>query len=134
MNFVDGLVGGDDAVVGGAVVVLDLLQGHDVGRAEVGDDPLGQPGELGCRVGGGEVLDVVGRDGQVALLLRREHLLALEAALGDRAELGRLHDVAAERLVVERRRWCRRRASSRRWRRARRSARAIISRPLFGSS
>ncbi|GAA3418944.1 hypothetical protein [Streptosporangium vulgare] len=98
----DGLVGRDDAVVGGAVVVLDLLQGEDVGLAEVVDDRLREPRELGGRVGGGEVLDVVRRDGQVALLLRREHLLALEAALGDRAELGGLQDVAAERLVVER--------------------------------
>jgi hypothetical protein len=37
----DRLVSGDHAVVGGAVVVLHLLDRDDVGRGQVGDDALG---------------------------------------------------------------------------------------------
>ena len=55
-----GLVGGNDAVVGGARVVLDFLDEQEVGRFQVGDDLGGHLGHVGA--GGGEVLDVVGAD------------------------------------------------------------------------
>jgi len=48
----DGLVGGDHAVVGGAVVVLHFLDRDDVGRGQIGDDALGQGLELAVRVDG----------------------------------------------------------------------------------
>ena len=62
-------VGDDGAVVGRAVVVLDLLQRQDVRALQVGDDLPGQPVELGLRVGRREVLDVERRDGEVVVAL-----------------------------------------------------------------
>src|SRR5215207_6293436 len=47
------------------VVVLNLLDGDDVGRPQVIDDDLGQPPELLVVVAGVEVLDVEGRDGEL---------------------------------------------------------------------
>jgi len=60
----EGGVGGDDAVVGGAAGVLDLLDEDEVGGLEVGDDVGGDLGEV--RGVGGEVLDVVVADGEGA--------------------------------------------------------------------
>src|SRR5262249_6231581 len=54
----EGLVGGHRAVVGGAAVVLDLLQGQQVGGGQVVHDDGGQPVELGLRVGRRQVLHV----------------------------------------------------------------------------
>ena len=85
----------------GTVVVLDLLQGDDVRAPQVGDDALGQPRELVTRVGGVEVLDVVGGDGDLVVELRPGRL-PLDAAHGHGAELGRLDHEAAELAVVDR--------------------------------
>lgn len=57
----EGEVGGDDTVVGSAVVVLDLLDEDEVGRLEVVHDVGGDGGEVGD--GRREVLDVVVADG-----------------------------------------------------------------------
>src|SRR5690606_39904575 len=62
-----GQVRGDRAVVGGAAVVLDLLQGHDVRRPQVVHDRGGVRGE--GVVGGVQVLHVVGGDGEFARVL-----------------------------------------------------------------
>jgi hypothetical protein len=43
-----GLVRGDRAVLGGAVVVLYLLDREDVGRLEIVDDDLREPANLVC--------------------------------------------------------------------------------------
>lgn len=58
----EGQVGVGHAVVGFAGVVLDFLQEHDGGRVEVVDDVLGDQRHAG--VVRGEVLDVVGTEGQ----------------------------------------------------------------------
>ena len=79
------LVGGDRAVVLGAVVVLDLLQGDDVGRGEVVHDRRRRARRTSCGVGRVEVLDVVRRDRQLAALLLAGRL-ALQAAVFERAE------------------------------------------------
>lgn len=60
----EGEVGGDDAVVGGAVVVLDLLDKDEVGGLEVVHDVGGDGGEVSD--GRGEVLDVVVADGDAS--------------------------------------------------------------------
>ncbi len=48
----------DGPVVGGAVVVLDLLDGDQVGRAQVVDDHVGERRELRRRIARVQVLDV----------------------------------------------------------------------------
>ncbi len=58
-------------IVGGAVVVLNLLQRQDVRRLEVGHDLLRQRVELGRAVGGIEVLDVVVGDRRAGWRCRR---------------------------------------------------------------
>ena len=68
---VEGLVGGHDAVewrIGAGrrpVVVLDLFESDDVRRLQVADDAGRESVELRLRVGRGQVLDVVRRDGQL---------------------------------------------------------------------
>ena len=66
-----GLIGSDRAVVCRAGVVLHLFDRHDIGLGEVGDHALGQPLVLGGGVAGRQVLDVVGRHGQLLRGLRR---------------------------------------------------------------
>src|SRR5215211_6196096 len=61
----EGLVGVHDRVVLRPVVVLNLLDGDDVGRLQVTDDDLGEPLELRGVVAGVEVLDVEGGDGEL---------------------------------------------------------------------
>ncbi len=103
----DGLVGRDSSVVLGAVVVLDLLQAHDVRGRKVRDDPLRQPVELALRVGRVEVLDVVRRHGELVGLALLRHV-RLQSALLDRSEGGGLDVVAAEVGRSPRGpRWCR---------------------------
>lgn len=95
------LVGGDRAVVLGAVVVLDLLQGEDVGRGEVVDDGLRERVELLLRVARVEVLHVVRGHGQLVLVLLVRGL-ALQAPVDDGAEGAGGDRVAAELVEVER--------------------------------
>ncbi len=85
----------------GAVVVLDLLQRDDVRCDEVAHHTLGEPGELLLTVHGGQVLDVVGRHGQLARPLGTRDL-AFQAVVLDLAEHVRHERVAAVRVVLHR--------------------------------
>ena len=69
------------AVVGGAAVVLDLLQRQDVRALQVGDDLACEPVELRLRVAGVEVLDVERGDGELVVALALGDL-ALQPAGG----------------------------------------------------
>ena len=80
--------GVDGAVVGRAAVVLDLLDGDDVGAAQVGDDLAGEPVELALLIARRQVFDVEGGHGQLARVLPSRHL-ALEPAVLDGRDLRR---------------------------------------------
>ena len=112
------MVGGDDAVVGRAVVVLDLLERDDVGRAEVVDDQAGEPVELRLRVARVEVLDVERRDRELVRRRGASVDLAARCRRTHRRQRGRLEHEVAE-VVVERRRRARRGSGRRRSRRRR---------------
>ena len=65
----DRLVGGDDAVVGRAVVVLHLLDRDDVGLGEIGHQVGREPLELRVGIARSQVLDVVGRHRELLVCL-----------------------------------------------------------------
>lgn len=58
----EGEVGGGDVVVGRAIIVLDLLEEHEVWGVEVLDDVRCDGGQVGAL--GPQVLDVVGTEGE----------------------------------------------------------------------
>src|SRR5262249_51888251 len=89
-----GLVAGHHAVVGGAGVVLYLLDRDQVGRLQVIDHDVRQGAEFGGRIGRRQVLHVEGGDGELARGGRRRGLLG-EAAARDARRRGHIELVVA---------------------------------------
>jgi hypothetical protein len=94
----DRLVGRDHAVVGGAGVVLDLLERQHVRRPQVLHRVLGQRVELGLRILRRQVLHVERRHREL-LRGRRLGELALQAAAAQRRRRGRQQLEVAEVVV-----------------------------------
>ena len=78
----------DDAVVGGAVVVLDLLEREDVRRAQVVDDQAGERLELRRGVARVEVLDVERADRELVRARARVVTSRVEAVVDARERRG----------------------------------------------
>ena len=84
----------------GAVVVLDLLSGQDVGRSRLSTTIVGQPVELRLRVVGGEVLDVDTRRSPARWSSGDCVISGLIAAVGARRRSGHVVLEVAERVVA----------------------------------
>lgn len=97
----EGKVGADNAVVGGARAILNLLEDDEIGSAQLVDDLVNDLGEV--RAIGGEVLGVVGGDGDTlaGALAGEADSVVLGGGIADGGDVGEGEDAVETKGVVD---------------------------------